>query len=236
MADQKPKPRKSRGPGRPRYPKGKSTEDTKQRLLEAAVRLFSLRGYDAISTGDIAREAHLTQSMVHYHFSSKEQLWKDVIHSIMRHRGASFPPPEAELAGLSPVDRLKRLIASLIEANASTPQFIRIAVYESTIASPRLNWLVKTYMGSGYQLFDDAIREAIEEGTIAAFPVSELTNIFTAVSLLFGLQAMISEMYGDDLSDEASVNSFNTTLQHVLFRGLLDTNPSQPAASVALND
>ena len=231
MAERKPKPRKTRGPGRPRYPKGVSTEDTKQRLLEAAIRLFSLHGYDAISTGDIAREAHLTQSMVHYHFSSKEQLWKTAIHAIMRHRGASFPPPEAELAGLAPVDRLKRLIRSLIWANARNPQFIRIAVYEGTIASPRLNWLVKTYIGSGYKLFDDAIKDAIEEGAIPAFPVSDITNIVTAVSLLFGLQAMIG-----DLGGEASVESFSTTLQHVLFRGLLDTRLRQPTAQVASDD
>ena len=31
--------------------------------------------------------------------------------------------------------------------------------------------------------------------------MSELTNTITAVSLLFGLQAMIGEIYGDDLSD-----------------------------------
>lgn len=230
MADPKPKPRKPGRPGRPRYPKGVTTEDTKQRLLEAAIRLFSLHGYDAISTGDVAREAQLTQSMVHYHFSSKEKLWKTAIHVIMRERGTTFPPPEAELEGLTPVDRLKRLIRSLILANARNPQFIRIVVYEGTIASPRLTWLVETYIGSGYKLFDDAIRDAIAEGAIPAFPVSEMTNTVTAVSLLFGLQAMIGEIYGDDLSEEASVESFSATLQHVLFRGLLDTDKGKPAA------
>ncbi|MFU8866076.1 MAG: TetR/AcrR family transcriptional regulator [Rhodobacterales bacterium] len=221
MLEKKTATNAARRPGRPRYRSGATVEDTKERLLAAGTKLFALNGYDAVSTGDIAREAGLTQSMVHYHYSSKELIWKAVIHQIMRNRKSTFPPPAEDLAKLAPVDRLKLLIQSLIRTNANNPQFVRIAVHEGTIASPRLSWLVKTYVRKGYKLFDDTIREAMEEGAIPSLPVSDMTNTITAISLLFGLQAMVDEIYGGRLNDEASLESFSNTLLHILFKGLL---------------
>lgn len=223
MADPKAKPATQRKAGRPRYDQGISAEDTKKRLLEVAISLFSQHGYEAVSTGDVARQANLTQSMVHYHFSSKELLWKAAVHGMMRGRGRMFPPPASTLAGLDPVARLRLLIRTLITANAANPALIKVAVHESSIASPRLQWLVETYVGSGYKLFDDAFRAAIAEGSIPDVPVMDLTNMVTAISLLFGMQAMVSQIYGLDLSDEAAVESFCDTVLHVLFKGMLTT-------------
>src|ERR1041384_7627861 len=61
-----------------------------ERLLEAAVALFAQHGFDAVSTGAVAAAAGLTQSMVHYHFGTKEKLWKAAVEHIMQVRGSMF--------------------------------------------------------------------------------------------------------------------------------------------------
>lgn len=55
--------------------RGASTRDN---LIRAAVRLASGQGIDGVSVRSIAREAGVTEGALYKHFSSKDQLWRDV--------------------------------------------------------------------------------------------------------------------------------------------------------------
>lgn len=48
--------------------------ETKSRVLAAAYRLFSTRGFAATGTADIAREADVSEGSIFYHFGSKQKL------------------------------------------------------------------------------------------------------------------------------------------------------------------
>jgi AcrR family transcriptional regulator len=47
---------------------------TRQRIAEAAMRLFAGRGFDAVTVAEIAREAGVTEKTVFNHFPSKDDL------------------------------------------------------------------------------------------------------------------------------------------------------------------
>ncbi len=49
--------------------------DTRQQLLTAAVRVFGARGYDAVSTRELAAAAGANQAAILYHFGGKEGLY-----------------------------------------------------------------------------------------------------------------------------------------------------------------
>ena len=54
-------------------------DDRRERLVEAAQRLFAERPYESISTGEIAAAAGTTRTNVHYHFRTKRDLFLEVI-------------------------------------------------------------------------------------------------------------------------------------------------------------
>lgn len=226
-------PPKKRGRGRPRLSESAQQDDSRERLLEAAIKLFARHGYDPVTTGAVAQEAGLTQSMVHYHFGSKHKLWEAAIHRLMRKRGAAFPTFARDLEGMAPVDRLKELTRRLIQANADHPDSVRIGVHEGTVPGPRLNWLVDSFYAPGFRVFDDAVREAIDDGAIADLPVHDVTNAITsAASLTFGLRAMVERIYGIDMNEPERVQSFADTLVELIFQGLLvkpDESKTPPA-------
>ena len=56
-----------------------SLVDTKQRLLEAAMRVFSEKGFQASSMRTITREAGTSLSAANYHFGSKEELLRSAL-------------------------------------------------------------------------------------------------------------------------------------------------------------
>ena len=219
-----------RSPGRPRRADSGAPDGTRDLLLDAAIKLFALYGYDPVTTGAVARSAGLSQSMVHYHFGSKSKLWEEAIIRMMRERGRLFRAAARDLAGLDPLEKLKELTRRLIEANANNPDFVRIAVHEGTVRGPRLAWLVETYFAAGYGVFDQAVREAIAVRAIADLPVHDVTNAITsAASLTFGLKAMVEDIYAIDLGDPDHVRSFSDTVIRMLFDGLLV--PERPRAA-----
>ncbi len=51
----------------------------KDRILEAAIKLFAEKGFDATSVDEIARNAEINKAMIYYYFSSKEELLSSII-------------------------------------------------------------------------------------------------------------------------------------------------------------
>ncbi len=64
-----------RGPGRPRT----GSEDKRERILNEAVDLFGARGYVGTSLADIAQASDISKAGLLHHFSSKEELFTQVL-------------------------------------------------------------------------------------------------------------------------------------------------------------
>ena len=58
-------------------------EDTRERILDAAERLFSERGFDGTSIRDVTADAGVNLAAVHYHFGSKEDLLRAVLDRVV---------------------------------------------------------------------------------------------------------------------------------------------------------
>lgn len=215
-------------PGRP--PKSAETEDSsREKLLDAAILLFADLGYEPVSTAAVARAAGLSQSMVHYHFGSKEQLWREAITRLMRRRGRFFPIARLELTDLNPLERLKVLIRRLVEANAAEPHYMRILSHEAMARTPRFEWMMEEYVRPGIDAFDEAITGAMAQGLIRTLPASQTSSIITsAATMTFSIGAVSTAMYGYDPADPEQMRIYSDTLIAVLFGGLL-TPPGDAA-------
>jgi AcrR family transcriptional regulator len=56
----------------------KINQDTRERILDVAERLFMARGYEGTSMRMITGEAEVNLAAVNYHFGSKEALLREV--------------------------------------------------------------------------------------------------------------------------------------------------------------
>ncbi len=62
-------------------------EDTKARILNAAVGLFAEKGFDKTTVRAICRAADVNVALVNYHFKSKEGLYAECVQRIFSHAG-----------------------------------------------------------------------------------------------------------------------------------------------------
>lgn len=61
----------------------KNNEDSKQRILIAATKLFAHKGFDAVSIREICKEADVNLCMISYYFSGKQELYNAIIENLV---------------------------------------------------------------------------------------------------------------------------------------------------------
>ena len=71
------RPKRASGAGRPKL--SVATPDAELKIREAALELFSRRGFSAITTKDIADATGFNPALIYYYFGSKEELFRQVV-------------------------------------------------------------------------------------------------------------------------------------------------------------
>lgn len=60
-----------------------SGNDARERIINAAIQLFSQKGYDATRVNDIASIANVNKALIYYYFKSKEDILDFMVHSLL---------------------------------------------------------------------------------------------------------------------------------------------------------
>lgn len=57
--------------------------EAKDRIINAAIELFSQKGYDATRVSDIANAANVNKALIYYYFKSKQDILDFMVHSLL---------------------------------------------------------------------------------------------------------------------------------------------------------
>ncbi len=69
-------------------------KDTKERILMAALEMFSQKGYEGTNIRELAASLGLVKSGVYKHFESKEAIWNALLDRMILYYGERFGSPE----------------------------------------------------------------------------------------------------------------------------------------------
>jgi len=120
---------------------------TRERLLDEALTLFSQRGYAATGIRDILQAAGVTQPTLYHHFSDKASLLQTLIE---RHYGESQ-------------QRLEEIIASEATVAGKLLAFVKSS-FEHCCVDPRIPRLMfQTYFGPTVPEIDGALDKLTEK-------------------------------------------------------------------------
>ena len=96
-------------------PPASSFDDTRERIISAAERLFARYGYDKTSTKDIAEAARLTPPALYHYFDSKETLYLETLEDRATKLMARFEAVAASQVGV--LDKLCALLDLAVVVN-----------------------------------------------------------------------------------------------------------------------
>lgn len=159
-----------------------NTEDVitmENRIIEAAKQVFVRKGYEATKMGDIATEAGIGRTALHYYYRTKDMLFDAIFDQLM---DALLPNLEMIMdEDLSFLEKLPKIIVQYAKTLRSNPLFPIFVInelqrdpehiYASILKDPsRVKPIVRLQV---------QIREEMEQGTIRKMPL-----IYTATTLI----------------------------------------------------
>ncbi|MBV1880180.1 MAG: TetR/AcrR family transcriptional regulator [Pseudomonadales bacterium] len=187
-------------------------EDARTRILNTALTEFARRGYDGVSTTEIAKEAGVTQPLIHYHFKSKEALWQATVEQVFTWLKDEFITPLTEMStgsASSALDNkaaMTEAIRLYVEFSAAHPEFGQFILREGTQKTNRLEWMVDQWMRPSLGVFIEAHNKGVSQGWIKNIPFAQTVTIVTAsVCNFFALAPMIESLYGVNALDAEQV-------------------------------
>jgi AcrR family transcriptional regulator len=110
-------------------PAVRNPDRSRRRLLAAAIRLFSTRGFHGVTVDQIVAAAGVNKRMVYHYFGNKEAVYRAALLEVYRRiEGAEF---RAFATAGSPGDKLQRLLRRYFRFLDQNPEFTRFLLWEN---------------------------------------------------------------------------------------------------------
>lgn len=180
------------------------------RLMEKSEELFMQFGYKAVSMDQIAEAAGISKMTIYRYFSSKQDLFLEVLKLIM---DKAYKQLEDEI---SKVDGTLDKINTLFHFNMETSKQYSFAFFQDVMDNQYiLDKVMKRKKTAVRSIFEDIIRSGIEKGE-----VRKLDETFTA-NILMSLIDGITNNFLNEVTNKEELESFAEKFYDFLKHGLL---------------
>jgi AcrR family transcriptional regulator len=188
-------------------PLSRNADQTRRRILAAALAEFAEKGIDGARVDRIAERAQSNKRLLYHHFGSKEGLYR----AVLQQRLADRPVPPAGETGAS--TRLPRVFRDMAES----PQYLRLLMWEALergatpeaeeVRRASLQRTIARLRAERLQPVDDADLGLVvlAELALATFPQAfpQITRMLTGMTpddpRFTAAYAALLETLGDDL-------------------------------------
>ena len=156
-----------------------SADATRERILAAALDLFSELSFDGATTREIATRAGVTQPLLNYHFSSKDELWRAAVDGLFAELNEALTARAEGLRGVDELTVAKLLVREFVYFSAAHPQLHRIITQECKSDGPRMDWLVERHVRPIYEQTTAMFAGLVDAGHLPDIPAVHLYYILT---------------------------------------------------------
>lgn len=206
-------------PGRPKTSKNEVDENNVREIIrEAALECFARYGFDGASMPKIGEAAGVGHSLVHYHFKSKDLLWRAVVENSFGGLIDDMERLEVFAKDLTPLDRLRLMVRALVSFAAKYPSHFSLVMAESRARSDRFVWIRKKYIDDFFGRFSAVIRDAQQARVVKNIPASDATRIILGAVVL-----SISLGRQDAENKEAEIETLADWVIEIIFNGIVQT-------------
>ena len=148
---------------------------TRQRLVRAALELFTTRGYEATTTAAIARKAGVAEGTIYRHFQSKQHMLNELYRGAAR--WAARLVREAEAAGGDPREKLRHLANTLVQGALRERAVVQLFLLE------RQGSLLDAQSKDAAQEFRVGVQALVAQGKAAGVVRPGAVDVWAAVWL-----------------------------------------------------
>ena len=208
-----------------RVPKQQRSLETQEKILLAALAVFAERGYDGATIGGIAKHAGVGQSLVEYHFPSKEDLWVATVEVALDKFMAGLLPDIEAQEGLDPALRLSLIFQNYTRYVSGTPELFPIMIDMNRRGGPALDRVIKGRLRPTYERLRPLIEAAQRAGDMpAGDPGLIYYSLVSVAATLFSVKREFELLTGRDPTDPDMVEAQASLLTRLFFPGLAEAD------------
>jgi len=191
---------------------------TRERILAAALDLFSERSFEGASTRLIAERAGVQQPLLAYHFGSKEELWRAAVGQLFDDLTQALGERIFGLRGVEHTAVAKLVVADFVRFSAAHPQLHRIIMQECKVDGERLEWLVEQHIRPLFEGAVAMLEPLVSAGKVRDVPAVHLYYLLTgAGATMFVLAPECRLLSGVDPLDPSEIERHVDAVVSMLF-------------------
>ena len=195
-----------------------SADPTRERILTAALDLFSERSFEGATTREIAARAGVTQPLLNYHFQSKDALWRAAVDALFEELTNALGARADGLRGVDELTATRLIVREFIFFSAHHPQLHRIITQECKLDGPRMDWLVERHIRPLYDSTVERLAHLVERGELPAIAPTHLYYIVTGAGpTMFVLGPECRRLSGIDPDDPTVIEAHADAVCTLLF-------------------
>lgn len=122
----------------------KRKAETRQLILEAAIKVFAQFGFEGASTRDIAQRAGVAQGLVTYHFENKDNLWRETVKAVLRDFALIMVELPEKPSAMDARQAFREFVLRYAKFCLQSSGIPMLLYQQSGLKDERFNWLVKS--------------------------------------------------------------------------------------------
>lgn len=200
---------------------GDPDETPRDHILDVAAKVFAELGFHGARVDEIARRAGVNKAMLYYRVGDKAALYAAVLSRSFRRAQAAI---EAGLVtAASPVDRMRALIAAIVNTALDMPEMPRIMLREIAAGGDSLPTDSMAEMGALLGLVRSVLEEGASSGVFRPVqPVLTHLTILGTVAFMTATLPLRERMaeVGVDAAAPATAEELAAFLSDLVLHGL----------------
>ena len=159
---------------------------TKDKILQAARKLFEEKGFDSTTVREIAAKAGVNVALINYHFGSKETLLTDLIEEMAV--ATHIKLTDINKSSANPEEKLKQTIALMLNKIVDNQKYYQMIHRElSMVQRPEVNQTISKSLKRNR----DEIKKIIEDGQQKKIFRKDI-DLELTINTMFGLVYQIT--------------------------------------------
>jgi len=197
--------------------------ETRDKIVQAALDVFTEKGFDSASTRQIAARVGVNHGLIPYYFGTKQKLWQAAVDHAFEDLQSEIDEMSAGQGAPEPRERAARMIRAHVRFVARRPEFVRLMYEEGKRRGERMRWIVDRHVKPLYDAVAGVnahmpcpIGDDEAGGATGVSPIHFFYVMAGASGLIFHQAEECRRVSGVDPFDPEVVETHARYVEHIL--------------------
>jgi len=192
--------------------------EPKQRILDAAIRLFAKKGYAATGMRELSKEADVNLAMINYYFGTKQKILEEIIDQFCK--GDIERKQKILFSDVGMDEKVRLLVADTVQFYRENQELALVSITEFPYDIPEIADYKANYVRSMLSIGADSLAELFEDQLNDKIKLEAFASSMMGMIAIHFIMKPVLQKLGDEDFDDDYYDSFTETITDLLLFGL----------------